>query len=376
MRNILEECGYSRFEIEDRIIECWNNIFDQKNPNHFYFDAENTFDYEGKVIKKMGYMEDTGNDDARTEGMSYGMMMALQMNRKDIFDRIWNWAKTYMYLKEGPLKGYFCWSNTTKGKMNSDGPAPDGEEYFAAALFLASKKWDCGEGIYNYLEEGRAILRTAIHSEKKMWFENHHIRFIPNSPYTDPSYHIPQFYELFAEYADEWDKEFWQEAAKASREYLVKACHPVTGLAAELADDDGKPLPLNKHGSFFSDAYRVAANIGFDALWNGVSPDLSKIASNIINFFDGKSPEKLMEYSIDGKSLKRKARHPVGLIATVAEGAIAVLMDDSIDEKNKEAAKRAVKRLWETPMRTGRRRYYDNCLYFFAMLALSGKYSK
>ena len=26
--------------------------------------------------------------------------------------------------------------------------------------------------------------------------------------------------------------------------------------------------------------------------------------------------------------------------------------------------------------KTGRRRYYDNCLYFFCMLALSGKYVK
>ena len=33
-----------------------------------------------------------------------------------------------------------------------------------------------------------------------------------------------------------------------------------------------------------------------------------------------------------------------------------------------------VRRFWETPLRQGDRRYYDNCLYFFALLALSGKY--
>ena len=27
----------------------------------------------------MGYLEDTGNNDARTEGMSYGMMMCVQL---------------------------------------------------------------------------------------------------------------------------------------------------------------------------------------------------------------------------------------------------------------------------------------------------------
>ena len=90
MRNLFEECGYSRFDIENKVIECWNEIFNQQNPNHFYFDCGNG----------TGYMEDTGNDDARTEGMSYGMMMALQMNRKDIFDRIWKWARDNMYLSE------------------------------------------------------------------------------------------------------------------------------------------------------------------------------------------------------------------------------------------------------------------------------------
>lgn len=376
MRNLFEEYGYSRFEIEDRVIDCWNNIFDQKNQNHFYFDAEGTLDCDGNVIHKMGYMEDTGNDDARTEGMSYGMMMALQMNRKDIFDRIWAWSKTYMFMSEGEMAGYFCWSNATNGKKNANGPAPDGEEYFAAALFMASKKWGCGEGIYNYLEEGRAILRTAVHGHHKMWFENHLIRFVPDCPFSDPSYHIPQFYELFAECADSWDKDFWLSAAKESRAYLVKACHPITGLAAEYAEDDGKPLPLNHHGSFFSDSYRVAANIGFDALWNGYTPELTQIAAKIIRFFDGKTAEELMDYSVDGKALKKKARHPVGLIATVAEAALAIPNDDSVDAETKAIAKRAVKRFWDTPMRTGRRRYYDNCLYFFAMLALSGKYRK
>ena len=363
MTSLLEKYGYSKFDIENRVIDAWNNIFDQKNPNHFYFEAPDG----------MGYMEDTGNDDARTEGMSYGMMMALQMNRKDIFDRIWKWARTYMYLDKGPNAGFFCWSNQLDGRKNADGPAPDGEEYFAMALFFAAERWGNGEGIFNYTEEARAILRTAIHGPSKMWDEKyHHIRFVCNCPFTDPSYHLPHFYEIFAQRADPEDKEFWEEAAKASRKYLVKACHPVTGLAAEYATDEGNPLPPEHHGTFFSDSYRVAANIGLDALWCGKTESLSQIAENIINFFDGKTAEELKDYMVDGKVLKKNARHPIGLIATVAEAALAISDKDG----DNSAVERAVKRFWETPMRTGRRRYYDNCLYFFALLALSGKYIK
>ena len=87
-------------------------------------------------------MEDTGNDDARTEGMSYGMMMAVQMNRKDIFDRIWKWAKKNMYMERGPNAGYFCWSNKPDGSKNADGPAPDGEE-IPMPLHLREEYADC-----------------------------------------------------------------------------------------------------------------------------------------------------------------------------------------------------------------------------------------
>ena len=38
-----------------------------------------------KQVRTWGYMEDTGNHDVRTEGMSYGMMVCVQMNRKQEF---------------------------------------------------------------------------------------------------------------------------------------------------------------------------------------------------------------------------------------------------------------------------------------------------
>ncbi|HWK22174.1 MAG TPA: xylanase, partial [Ureibacillus sp.] len=37
-------------------------------------------------------------------------------------------------------------------------------------------------------------------------------------------------------------------------------------------------------------------------------------------------------------------------------------------------ARKCVELFWNTPVRTGNRRYYDNCLYFFSLLALSGNF--
>ena len=232
-RNLFAEIGYRPEEIQNRLEEIFRTMFYGKEDERIYHPVEDD----------MGYLTDTGNNDVRTEGMSYGMMMCVQLNRKEEFDRIWKWTKTYMYLDSGMNKGYFAWSCRTDGTKNSYGPAPDGEEYFAMALFFASHRWGDGEGIFNYGKEARAILHTCLHQGedgnggRPMWEpSNKLIKFIPDCDWSDPSYHLPHFYELFALWADEADSVFWKEAAKESREYLKKACHPETGLAAEYAE--------------------------------------------------------------------------------------------------------------------------------------------
>lgn len=365
--NLLSDFGYSQKQIDKKVSDCYKTIFEGKKSERLYFE----------VGDDMGYITDTGNNDVRTEGMSYGMMIAVQMDKKEIFDRLWKWAKTYMYLSEGDSKGYFCWSNSLDGKKNSDGAAPDGEEYFAMSLFFAFHRWGNGKGIFNYEKEAKAILHTAIHGKNPMWNkDNYLIKFVCGCPFSDPSYHLPHFYDLFAMWTDEKDSDFWTKAAGASRAYIVSSCNKTTGLAPEYAENNGTPLPLKNHGSFFSDSYRVAANIGLNSLWFGDVPDLSAIASKIILFFDGKKVEDFMDYKIDGTPLAKKARHPVGLCATIAESVLAIERQKApITQKQDAATKRAVKRFWNTPLRTGKRRYYDNLLYFFALLALSGNYN-
>lgn len=145
----------------------------------------------------MGYLVDTGNIDARTEGMSYGMMMCVQMDMKEEFDRIWKWAKINMFLEEGPNAGYFAWSCDLDGNKNAYGAAPDGEEYFVMSLFFAAKRWGNGEGIFNYEEQAKQLLHTMIHKgengeEGGPMFDrdNHLIKFVVEEDFSDPSYHF------------------------------------------------------------------------------------------------------------------------------------------------------------------------------------------
>lgn len=377
-RNVFAEIGKTGQEINQRLKEVVNTFFYGENKVYF------------PVGEDMAYIEDTGNHDARTEGMSYGMMMCVQLDMKEEFDRLWKWAKTYMWMSEGENEGYFAWSCKVTGEKNAYGPAPDGEEFFAMSLFFAANRWGDGEGIFNYSKQAREILKACVHKGENgrpgsaMWNrENKQILFVPGSDFTDPSYHLPHFYELFAQWADQEDREFWAEAAKVSREYLAKACHPVSGMNAEYAEFDGSPMSRklpwtnDRHDWFYSDAYRTAANIGLDYEW--YKKDVGqRIAAERLQYCLGvthkENPFRIFE--IDGTALDEKALHPVAIVATTAQAALAVegpLSLESADEAKKVAAQ-WVERFWEEPMRTGDRRYYDNCLYMFAFLALSGNY--
>ncbi|MDR6721771.1 oligosaccharide reducing-end xylanase [Paenibacillus amylolyticus] len=362
--NMFHKLGYSEQEINTRLELTWNELFYGDEQTRIYY----------PMGEDKGYLLDTGNHDVRSEGMSYGMMMAVQMNKKEEFDRLWNYAYTFMQHTEGRYKDYFAWHCKPDGTRISQGPAPDGEEFFAMALLFASNRWGDGDTPYNYQEQARKILRACIHQGENgegdpMWDpETRLIKFVPESPFSDPSYHLPHFYELFAIYADGGDQVFWQEAAAASRAYLHTACHPVTGLSPEYANYDGSPAPIQPHGDyrhFYSDAYRVAANVALDWEWFRKDQWQVEQSNRIQSFFSDIDVSDYRRYTIEGEAFDEPSLHPIGLLATNAMASLAA------DGPHTESF---VHQFWNTPMRQGERRYYDNCLYFFSLLALSGRY--
>lgn len=123
-RNLFAELGYKQKDIDKKLNSVFESVF--YGPDKVYFE----------VGDSMAYISDIKNHDVRTEGMSYGLMIAVQFDRKDIFDRLWRWGKKYMQHQEGPLKGYFAWSCKTDGTRNAQGPASDGELYYVTSLIL------------------------------------------------------------------------------------------------------------------------------------------------------------------------------------------------------------------------------------------------
>src|SRR5262245_198069 len=120
-RNLLAEHGISAA----RIAATWQQLF--------YGDAQTQRIYY-EVPPDLAYILDVGNGDVCSEGMSYGMLIAVTLNHQAEFNRLWRWATTYMRHATGPRAGYFAWHCTPGGQVLDPNPAPDGEEYFAMAL--------------------------------------------------------------------------------------------------------------------------------------------------------------------------------------------------------------------------------------------------
>lgn len=219
-RNLFKEMlGKSDAEIQAKLVAAWQQLF--------YGDDDTQRVYY-PVGDDMAYVEDIGNEDVRTEGMSYGMMIAVQMNKKAEFDRLWKWTMKYMYQAQGPYKGYFAWHCKPNGEQIDANPASDGEEWFAMSLFFAAGRWGNGTGIFNYQAEAQAILDTMLHKNEENsdlatnMFDpqTKQVVFVPKigsaSSFIDPSYHLPAYYELWSRWARR-DNQFWMDAAKASQ---------------------------------------------------------------------------------------------------------------------------------------------------------------
>ena len=183
---------------------------------------------------------------------------------------------------------------------------------------------------------------------------------------TDASYHLPHFYELFALKADEEDRPFWKRAAEESRKYIALSADPKTGLSPEYSDYDGKTVLLfGKPWVYYSDAYRVAENIALDRIWFGADPDLCSVVTRLQNFFDAQDMENLKAYELDGTPQSEPAMHPVAIKSVLGAASAA---------SESPARTAFLKQFAGTELRKGVRRYYDNCLYFFCLLMLTGNY--
>jgi len=388
-RNLFAEAGHSPEEITNKINAAFQQLFhgDPATQTVYYVAGTN-------ANGPLAYVTDIKHHDVRTEGLSYGMMIAVQLDKKAEFDAIWNWSKTYLYhgSPRHPSCGFFSWQAKTNGECLSEFVAPDGEEYYVMALYFAAHRWGSGAGIYNYQAEADRLLADMRHralikgTMSMMWGktnrvlevtagplvneEHKMILFSPSTerpPFTDPSYHLPAFYELWSRWGPIGDRSFWAGAAAASRDFFVHTTHPITGLTPDYANFDGTVVSnaWNRGAANFRfDAFRTAGNWSVDWSWWAKDIRERDLSDRLQAFFESKGMADYgCQFTLEGRQLDN--RHAQGLVAVNAVASLAA---------RSPRAKEFVEALWNTPVPDGTERYYEGLLYMMAMLHCSGEF--
>jgi oligosaccharide reducing-end xylanase len=425
-RNLFaEQLGLTPAQTHERIDAIYRQLFHGDGQEQRVY-----FETGANANGPLAYITDWANNDARTEGMSYGMMIAVQLGHKREFDALWNWSKTYMEVTDpaNPSYGYFAWSMGTDGSPRSTGAAPDGEQYYAMALYFAANRWGNGKGIYDYRAQADHILHGMRHravmtgtppfrihpgdapfvqpttpwpslnnraeaaaakAEGRVWppvrpqraprpqtvgpmVDDAHamVRFVAetNVPGTDASYHLPAFYELWSRWGPVEDRAFWAKAADVSRDLFVKVANPQTGLAPDRSYDDASAMHTfdGQPYPFGYDSWRTASNWSVDASWWGKDPARQKGLSDAIQGFLTQQGIHTFpdRYTLDGKPLS--TRHSPGMVAATAVAGLAGTPGD--------ASRAFLREVWEMPTPAGEQRYFDGMVYLMSMMHLSGEF--
>jgi endo-1,4-beta-D-glucanase Y len=241
--------------------------------------------------------ENAKKDATVSEGIGYGMLLAVSWNEREIFDGLLAYAKLMRVpIQGGPTdappsnNGLMNWlrygcdaHRETKYSEYPDGAAADADLDVAMSLIMAQCRWgDGGYGseatnVINSIRQnmfaddnGVAILQPGDGG----WFDDWEIGMPTGC--INYSYFAPGYYRAFAEHVPA-DADFWNDAANDAYTLLSRASNSNTGLVRNWGSSGGGDAvsdcynAYNRASSYGDDAARTPWRIGTDYLWYGTS---------------------------------------------------------------------------------------------------------
>jgi endo-1,4-beta-D-glucanase Y len=274
--------------------------------------------WKNRFVNSSGYVTDpsgfTPNNGRVSEGVGYGMLLAVLNNDSAAFRSIWFNAETNFWYSKSEPYGWYGWQSNSQTNEDNMWGAPDAEEDVALALIFASalvrkKHWPDYQFIGNHKDYANpsSSVRCTISVDEKArhmltslsrYSTSQGTGFVVNdyiqhntSPYAQTntagtvkitlqnmSYFAPAWYEVFKSYmsynkiisANDWD-------VLIKNEYAVLAAQPNSskGMARDWSLETGAYVKLGwMTGSLFGhvgdmwyDAIRVPYRIGMAAYW-------------------------------------------------------------------------------------------------------------
>ena len=215
--------------------------------------------------------------DAVSEGVGYGMLVALYANDQASFNKMWDAANTVMW---GQCS--YNWQMAADGKITGMGAASDAEEDIALALIFADKlvsagKWKAYTSTkfgYDYKTHAQKIL-DCMWSSKQItssgilapgagWGGNE---------FVNPGYFSPAWYKIFAKFDSNGDR--WNQVVDKSYEIISKSPGYSMGMVPDWMTPNGGWVGSSGLGynayfesrGFYKDAIRILWRVAIDAIW-------------------------------------------------------------------------------------------------------------
>jgi oligosaccharide reducing-end xylanase len=375
-RNLFAERGHSSTEIDAKIDDAFRQIF--------FGDSATQSVYRVQSDTSLALVESDGY--ATSPDMGAAMLISVMMDRQDVFQKLWKFAKEQMQNTIGERQGYFCWMvEATPPYASVDlNPSPDGEETIATALLLAARRWETDADRSGYQKAADSILDAMVRGDRGERMQplvdsiRKQIVFTPaqaEEAYTAPAFHMPAFYRVWAAFASR-NADLWREMADTTYAFWKRAEHPTTGLFPSLAIFDGTPKvakifpQLDDTGAlryadttFASAAYRAAANISLDWDWFRADEWAVEHTRKQLGFFAQQAGAPKSQFALSGAVLDTSTSS--GLVACNAAAAAA--SDRATDG-------RFVDDLWNASIPSGADRFPNGLIHLLSLLQVSGKF--
>jgi oligosaccharide reducing-end xylanase len=354
--------GKSDADISARLAATFNQLFHGDPSSQAIYFPTGT---------DQAYILDVFHGDIRSEGTGLGMMIAVELGKRDEFDRLWRYAKASQYAS-GPGQGYFP-SFCDQGGSPVACDDPFGLQQIATALLLARGRWKSAPGSIDYGQEASGLLDLIRYKQDYNCGivdgvagtfdpESHLAYDIPtvdSANTSRPSIVLPAYYELWRQATGDV---FWTAAAAASRDYWKASANATTGLLPSRASFDGTPVPGSD--TFLADNYRTFISMVLDQIWTGSQPWAVEEGDRLLQFFAGQGIDTYVgAYSLDGSPMV-DSTHQSSLVA--ANGALALIA--TVDQRTS-----FIKAVWNLDLSTGKARYYSGLMLMLAQLILSGQ---
>jgi len=243
-----------------------------------------------------------------SEGIGYGMLLAVYMNDQSLFDDLWQYEQ--QHLGQYGLMDWNIHADGSGPTSGGSGPATDADEDMAFALAMADKQWVTSTTLNKkYADIAKGMIAAVWNNEI---YDYKYLKPWPtaDSSTINLSYFAPAYYKLFAK-IDTANTTNWNTTVDTMYQVLNASLNSTNGntnngLVPAWCDSSGKPnggafgpgqtAPTN----YQYDSCRTPFRIGLDWCWNGETRAQAYVAKTS-QFFNGITVAKIVDgYDLNG----------------------------------------------------------------------------